>query len=261
MRRAHRPREHPHSRHARRIGPVGDSGRRRRRPSARGGDLLSGMLRSGISLARRGRAAARRGVPRARVGGRRGRGEVSPRHRHPWNGAHHRSRPADQRLRLQSGRYGGRMAGQRTDRSVRGNHLPGARDRTARLHRRAAHLRDRDLSRGLALSRDGALGRPSRRADRLPPARARRRPGSYRPRTFGDPANTFHEKAVLCRAAENTCYFASVNCASEGSGTTSAIARPDGTLMCSQPYGQEGLLVADLDLTLATGLLASRCRY
>jgi len=86
-------------------------------------------------------------------------------------------------------------------------------------------------------------------------------PGSYRPRTFGDPANTFHEKAVLCRAAENTCYFASVNCASEGSGTTSAIARPDGTLMCSQPYGQEGLLVADLDLTLATGLLASRCRY
>jgi predicted amidohydrolase len=85
-------------------------------------------------------------------------------------------------------------------------------------------------------------------------------PGSYRPVTFADPANTFHEKAGLCRAAENTCYFASVNCASEGSGTTSAIARPDGTLLCSQPYGQEGLLVADLDLSLATGLLAARCR-
>lgn len=85
-------------------------------------------------------------------------------------------------------------------------------------------------------------------------------PGSYRPVTFADPANTFHEKAVLCRAAENTCYFASVNCASDGSGTTSAIARPDGTLLCFQPYGQEGLLVADLDLSLATGLLASRCR-
>lgn len=84
--------------------------------------------------------------------------------------------------------------------------------------------------------------------------------GSYRPRTFADPANTFHEKAVLCRAAENTCYFASVNCASEGSGTTSAIARPDGSLLCYQPYGQEGLLVADLDLSAATGLLASRCR-
>jgi predicted amidohydrolase len=85
-------------------------------------------------------------------------------------------------------------------------------------------------------------------------------PGSYRPLTFADPANTFHEKAILCRAAENTCYFASVNYASEGSGTTSAVARPDGTLHCYQPYGQEGLLVADLDLSTATGLLASRCR-
>lgn len=85
-------------------------------------------------------------------------------------------------------------------------------------------------------------------------------PGSYRPVTFADPANTFHEKAILCRAAENTCYVASVNCASEGSGTTSAIARPDGTLQCFQPYEQEGLLVADVDLSAATGLLAARCR-
>ena len=85
-------------------------------------------------------------------------------------------------------------------------------------------------------------------------------PGSYRPHTFADPANTFHEKAMLCRAAENTCFFASVNCASDGSGTTSAIVRPDGTLQCYQPYGQDGLLVADLDLSTATGLLASRCR-
>jgi predicted amidohydrolase len=85
-------------------------------------------------------------------------------------------------------------------------------------------------------------------------------PGSYRPVSFADPANAFHEKAMLCRAAENTCWFASVNCASEGSGTTSAIARPDGTLHCWQPYGRAGLLVADLDLSLATGQLAARCR-
>ena len=85
-------------------------------------------------------------------------------------------------------------------------------------------------------------------------------PGSYRPTAFADPANSFHEKAILCRAAENTCWFASVNCASEGSGTTSAVARPDGTLLCHQPYGREGLLLADLDLDAATGLLASRCR-
>jgi predicted amidohydrolase len=85
-------------------------------------------------------------------------------------------------------------------------------------------------------------------------------PGSYRPTTFADPANTFHEKAILCRAAENTCYFASVNCASAGSPTTSAIVRPDGTLLCYQPYGEEGLLIADIDISMATGQLAARCR-
>jgi predicted amidohydrolase len=83
-------------------------------------------------------------------------------------------------------------------------------------------------------------------------------PGGYQPSTFADPANSFHEKAILCRAAENTCYFASVNCASSGSPTTSAIVRPDGTLLCHQPYGKKGLLMADIDITAATGLLAAR---
>jgi predicted amidohydrolase len=83
-------------------------------------------------------------------------------------------------------------------------------------------------------------------------------PDDYRPSSFADPANSFHEKAALCRAAENTCYFATVNCASAGSGTTSAIVRPDGTLLGYQSYGEEGLLVADIDLEAATGLLASR---
>jgi predicted amidohydrolase len=82
----------------------------------------------------------------------------------------------------------------------------------------------------------------------------------YAPSSFADPANTFHEKAMLCRAAENSCYFASVNCASPGSPSTSAVVRPDGTLLSYQPYGKEGLLIADLDLSAATGLLAKRCR-
>jgi len=85
-------------------------------------------------------------------------------------------------------------------------------------------------------------------------------PGSYHPTTFADPANSFHEKAALCRAAENTCWFATVNYASDGSPTTSAVVRPDGTVLAWHPYGEEGLLDADLDLSLATGLLASRCR-
>ncbi len=87
-----------------------------------------------------------------------------------------------------------------------------------------------------------------------------REPGGYVPTTFADPANTFHEKALLCRAAENSVWFASVNVASASSPTTSAIVRPDGTLLCYQPYGKEGLLVADLDLHEATGVLAKRCR-
>jgi predicted amidohydrolase len=85
-------------------------------------------------------------------------------------------------------------------------------------------------------------------------------PGGYRPTIFADPANTFHEKAALCRAAENACFFATVNCASEGSATTSAIVKPDGTVLAYQPYGKAGLLIADIDPSEATGLLASRLR-
>jgi predicted amidohydrolase len=85
-------------------------------------------------------------------------------------------------------------------------------------------------------------------------------PGSYRPTSFADPLNSFHEKAALCRAAENNCFFATVNYASEGSPTTSVVVRPDGTLLCHQPYGQPGLLFADIDPSEATGLLARRWR-
>jgi predicted amidohydrolase len=85
-------------------------------------------------------------------------------------------------------------------------------------------------------------------------------PGAFQPREFADPRNSFHEKAFLCRAAENSCFFAAVNCASPGSPTTSAVVRPDGTLLCYQPYGQAGLLVCEIDPTEATGLLAKRYR-
>lgn len=85
-------------------------------------------------------------------------------------------------------------------------------------------------------------------------------PGAYVPTTFADPKNTFHEKAALCRAAENTCYFATVDFASEGSPTTSALAKPDGTVLAWQPYGKDGLLVTEIDTSEATGLLALRCK-
>ena len=83
---------------------------------------------------------------------------------------------------------------------------------------------------------------------------------SFRPTSFGDPRNSFHENAVRCRAAENSCFVASVNYATEGAPTTSVVAKPDGSVLAWQPYGRDGLLVVDLDTAEATGLLASRLR-
>ena len=45
-----------------------------------------------------------------------------------------------------------------------------------------------------------------------------------------------------------------------GSPTTSAVVRPDGTLLAWQPYGKEGLLIADIDISAATGPYAARCK-
>jgi predicted amidohydrolase len=36
------------------------------------------------------------------------------------------------------------------------------------------------------------------------------------------------------------------------------VVQPDGTLLSHQPYGKEGLLIADIDISAATGLLAAR---
>lgn len=85
-------------------------------------------------------------------------------------------------------------------------------------------------------------------------------PDAFQPTEFADPRNSFHEKAFLCRAAENNCYVAAVNCASPGSPTTSAVVRPDGTLLSHQPYGEPGLLVCDIDPAEATPLLAQRLK-
>lgn len=83
-------------------------------------------------------------------------------------------------------------------------------------------------------------------------------PGAFRPTRFGDAANSFHETSARARAAENTCYFASVNYAVAGSPTTSTVIAPDGNVLVYQPYGEEGVLIADLDLSRATGYLAKR---
>ena len=84
--------------------------------------------------------------------------------------------------------------------------------------------------------------------------------GQSSPTQFADASNSFHEKAALCRAAENTCYFATVNCAIKGSSTTTALVDPDGVLLAHQPYGKEGILFGEIDIAKATGRLARRLK-
>ncbi len=76
--------------------------------------------------------------------------------------------------------------------------------------------------------------------------------------TWGDPAAPYYEKAMTMRSIENTIYFASVNGAFTYQETATSLIDPDGELVAFVPYGEEQLLVADLDLTRATGFLAKR---
>lgn len=69
---------------------------------------------------------------------------------------------------------------------------------------------------------------------------------------------TMHEKATACRAAENTIYFATVNYAIPNSIAGTALIDPDGNVTAMHTDGSENLLVADVDLLRATGLLARR---
>ncbi len=68
----------------------------------------------------------------------------------------------------------------------------------------------------------------------------------------------FYEKAMQCRAAENGIYFASVNQAMKYQNSATSLIDPDGELIDHIPYGREGLLVTDLDPSLATRLYAKR---
>ena len=93
--------------------------------------------------------------------------------------------------------------GEDADRPERGGGLrPG--HGPPRLRRRRPDVRDRDLPRGVPLPGDHALARPRRRAGRLR-ARTSSRPTTARcPTRWCDAANPYNEKALLCRALENT---------------------------------------------------------
>jgi predicted amidohydrolase len=75
---------------------------------------------------------------------------------------------------------------------------------------------------------------------------------------WGDPDSPYYEKAMVARSVENTIYFASVNCAMRYQDSATSLIGPDGDCLAHVPYGQEQLLVHDLDLSRATGLCARR---
>jgi predicted amidohydrolase len=75
---------------------------------------------------------------------------------------------------------------------------------------------------------------------------------------WGDPDNPYYEKAMLMRSIENTIYFASVNYAFAYPESASSVIGPEGDLLTYFPYGEAGLLVYDVGLDAATGLIASR---
>lgn len=78
------------------------------------------------------------------------------------------------------------------------------------------------------------------------------------PRFWGDPEARYYEKAMVARAAENVIYFASANYALADQETATSLIAPDGRCVAHLPYGQEALLVAELDIGAATGWGARR---
>lgn len=75
---------------------------------------------------------------------------------------------------------------------------------------------------------------------------------------WGSADNPYYEKAMLMRSKENTIYFASVNYGVAYQESATSLISPDGECQAYLPYGGEGLLVAEIDLRQATGLLAKR---
>lgn len=81
-----------------------------------------------------------------------------------------------------------------------------------------------------------------------------------KPVIWGHPDNPYYEKAMMMRSIENTIYFASVNCATDFPESASTLIAPDGKYIAHQPYGEVGVLVAEIDPELATGYLANRLK-
>jgi predicted amidohydrolase len=78
------------------------------------------------------------------------------------------------------------------------------------------------------------------------------------PNRWCDATNPYNEKALLCRALENSVYVAASNVAGPDQGSITGVIAPDGTLVASLPYGVAGVVAADVDLARADRRLALR---
>jgi predicted amidohydrolase len=68
----------------------------------------------------------------------------------------------------------------------------------------------------------------------------------------------YYEKAMMMRSRENTIYFASVNYALRFAESATSLIAPTGECQAHLPYGEEGVLIQEIDIQRATGLLALR---
>jgi predicted amidohydrolase len=75
---------------------------------------------------------------------------------------------------------------------------------------------------------------------------------------WGVASNPYYEKAMMMRSRENTIYFASVNYALRFQESATSLIAPSGECQAYLPYGQEGVLVQEINVEEATGLLATR---
>jgi predicted amidohydrolase len=80
------------------------------------------------------------------------------------------------------------------------------------------------------------------------------------PIAWGDKNSPYYEKAMMMRAMENTIFFASSNYAFKYPDSASSLIAPDGRCIAYQPYGEPGVIVEEIDLEEATGLLAKRLK-
>jgi predicted amidohydrolase len=78
------------------------------------------------------------------------------------------------------------------------------------------------------------------------------------PTRWGATGGPYYEQAMQMRSRENTVYFASVNYALRFPESATSLITPAGECQAYLPYGQEGVLVQEIDVAKATGLLAAR---